>query len=200
MTQQPAPWPRQALGSFLRTACAFVEKRHLVAAVKGLVRPETAALIDRPPMPFRWVDSHAIDDIEAALLQIGGTDLCLALGRELSVAIGGSLVQPVLRAAFLMFGETAETVLANLDRFFALPIRGITFTWTASGKGSGVVEARFEGPDVPDGALYVLRGSLDWVFTDLLRQPGTIGAPRVLVRNEKGTRAAFSVVYGPGRP
>lgn len=48
-------------------------------------------------------------------------------------------------------------MLANLDRFFALPIRGIHFSWTSTTPGVGVVEARFEGPDVPDGALHVLR-------------------------------------------
>jgi hypothetical protein len=56
-----------------------------------------------------------------------------------------------------------EPIFGNLDRFFSLVARGIAFAWAPLEKG-GSVTATFEGPDTPEAALHVLRGSLQFVF------------------------------------
>jgi hypothetical protein len=187
--------PRAALGSFLRGVIAFVERKKLMSEVRAQVSAETNKLIDNPPFVFRWVGSTAVDEIEAALQKIGGPELCHELGLELSRAIGGSIVQPVLRAAFFLFGETPEAVFGHLDRFFSLPLRGITFSWRPGSATAGVVQARFNGPDVPEAAYHVLQGSLQWVFTDLLKRAGTVGAAQMVQSDETESRVNFEVTY-----
>ena len=191
----PAEPPRAALGSFLRAIIAFLEARKLSAQVRPLVSLETQRLIDKPPFVFRWVPSTPIDELEAALQKLGGPELCRELGLELSRAMGGTIVQPVLRAAFFLFGETPEAVFMHLDRFFSLPTRGITFSWHPLAPGSGLVEARFEGPDVPEAAYHVLQGSLQWVFDGLFQRPGTVGPPRLLSADARESRVELAVQF-----
>ena len=192
----PAGEPaRAALGSFLRGILNFVEKKHLGSQVRARVSPETIKLMDHPPFVFRWVGSTPIDEIEAALQVIGGPELCHDLGLDLSSAIGGSIVQPVLRVAFFLFGETPEAVFAHLDRFFSLPIRGITFSWRPMVQGVGVVEARFNGDKVPEAAFHVLQGSLQWVFDDLLKRPGSVGPVHLVHVDETEARVTFEVRF-----
>jgi len=187
--------PRAALGSFFRSLLSFVERKQLGAQVRALVSPETQRQMDHPPFVFRWVPSPAIDEIEAALQKLGGPALCHEFGLELSRALGSSVVQPVLRAAFFLFGETPEAVFGHLDRFFSLPTRGITFSWRSVVAGKGVVEARFVGPNVPEGAYHVLQGSLQWIFDELLKRPGTVGPVNIVHVDENGSQVTFEVSY-----
>jgi len=187
--------PRAAIGSFLRGIISFVERRNLTGAVSAQVSEETRKLMAHPPFVFRWVASTSIDEIEAALQKIGGPELCHELGMDLSRAIGGSIVQPVLRAAFFLFGETPEAIFSHLDRFFSLPIRGITFSWQHLAEGSGVVEACFNGPNVPEAAFHVLQGSMQWVFTELLKRPGTVGPFQPVHVDELEARVKFAVNF-----
>ena len=60
----------------------------------------------------------------------------------------------------------------------ALLVVGIAFAWTPLAMG-GSVTATFEGPDTPEAALHVLRGSLQFVF-EASGTTGTVGAPEVL--------------------
>ncbi len=188
----PADPPRAALGSFFRGILGFLERRKMTALISARVSPETQRLIANPPFVFRWVASKAIDEIEHELFQIGGQPICHELGMEMSRNLGGSIVQPVLRAAFFLFGETPEAVFGHLDRFFSLPIRGITFEWKLLEPGHGVIESRFNGPDTPEAAYHVLQGSLQWVF-DLLQRQGRVGPAIVIRETPQESRVDFEV-------
>lgn len=144
--------------------------------------------------------SRPVDEIEEALFAIGGHPLCHELGVELSRTLGGSLVQPVIRAAFLIFGETPEAILSNLDRFFSLPLRGVTFSWRPVLDGVGTIEARFAGPSVPEAAFHVTQGSLYWVFSELLHRKGEVGRARILESDASHTRVEFTVTFDSGAP
>ncbi|MBS2023555.1 MAG: hypothetical protein JST92_14210 [Deltaproteobacteria bacterium] len=194
---RPNPWPRRALGSFFRTLCAFVDKHRLGSVVRSKVSPATIKMMDNLPFAFRWVDSTAIDEIEAVLCEVGGPSLCRDLGMELSRSLGGTVVQPVLRAAFFLFGETPESVFGNLDRFFSPTVQGITFVWTPADGRTGLVRATFEGPDCPDGAVHALQGSLQWVFDELLRKPGRVYQAKLIKRDHAATVVDYEVSFGP---
>lgn len=68
-----------------------------------------------------------------------------------------------------------EPIFSNLNRFFSMVTRGITFDWRSEYLG-GIVTARFAGPDLPDAALHVLRGSLLFAFESTATE-GKVGAP-----------------------
>ena len=170
--------PRQGLGTFFRSLIDFVEEKGLREQVRGLVSPQTQALIDKYPRPMSFLPSTPIDEVESALLKLTSADVCVECGLAVARPLGWSLLQPVLRIAFQFLGQSAEPIFSNLDRFFSLVTRGISFSWDREGKG-GTVLARFDGPDTPEAAFHVLRGSLLFAF-EASGTTGTVTAPEVV--------------------
>lgn len=155
---------RQGLGAFFRTLLDFVKEKGLLERVTSKVSVATREKILKPPSPLSWMDSAPIDEVQTALGEIGGRELLVEFGALSARAFGGSMIQPVIRAAFLLFGETPAAAFANLDNFFTLATRGISFRWRQVTAKEGVVEARFAGADTPQAAFHVLQGSLRFVF------------------------------------
>ncbi len=155
---------RQALGAFFRTLIDFVNEKGLLEQVRGKVSEETREKMLKPPSLLSWLDSKAIDEIEVAIGEVAGPAPLIEFGSRAARAFGGSMVQPVIRAAFLLFGETPAAAFANLDNFFTLATRGISFHWRKVTEKEGVVEARFAGTGTPQAAFHVLQGSLRFVF------------------------------------
>ena len=125
MQTQP---PRQALGTFFRALLDFVDERGLRAQILAQVSPATKAAIENPPRPLAFMPSDPIDEVEVALGRLAGTEALVEAGLASSRALGWTLLQPVIKAAFFLFGQSAEPVFSNLDRFFSLAIKGIVFS------------------------------------------------------------------------
>jgi hypothetical protein len=196
---QPAPAtaraseaPRQGIGTFFRNIVDFIDERGRKAEVLERVSPQTRALCEKPPGWFSWVPSVHIDELEAAFLAVAGRDATVELGRVCSQNLGTTVVRPVLRMAFLLLGQTPAVVFENLDRFFALVTRGITFSYTADSPRAGVVVARFDGPDTPEAAYHVLQGSLQFIF-ELCGVSGEVGPAQVAESTPAGASVRYQV-------
>jgi hypothetical protein len=170
--------PRQGLGTFFRALIDFVDERGLREQVRAKVSPQTQALFDKPPRPMGFLPSKPIDEVEKALMELTSADVCVECGLAVARPLGWSLLQPVLRVAFQFLGQSAEPIFANLDRFFSLVTRGIEFSWEKGEKG-GTVLARFNGPDTPEAAFHVLRGSLTFAY-EAAGTTGSVSAPEVV--------------------
>jgi hypothetical protein len=86
-----------------------------------------------------------------------------------------------------------EPIFSNLDRFFSLITRGISFEWNRTGK-SGTVTARFEGPDLPEAPLHVLRGSLQFAF-EVTTTTGSVSAPEIVEATPERTTVLYRVEW-----
>jgi hypothetical protein len=185
--------PRQGLGSFFRALVDFLDDRNLRAQVRAAVSPETQALIDRPPRPLLFIPSRPIDELEAALLNIAGAEACVECGVACARPLGWTLLQPVLRTVFMLFGQSPEPVFENLDRFFSLVTRGIAFSWKRDGEArSGTILAKFDGADTPDAAHHVLRGTLLFAF-EVSGTSGEVSAPEVVESNDYESVVRYQV-------
>ena len=182
--------PRQGIGTFFRNILDFIYERGCKAEVLERVSPRTREMCEKPPGWFSWVPSVHIDELETAFLAVAGREATIELGRICSQNLGTTVVRPVLRMAFLLLGQTPAVVFENLDRFFALVTRGITFSYTAASPRSGAVLARFDGPDTPEAAYHVLQGSLQFIF-ELCGMSGEVGPADV----SESTPAGASVHY-----
>ena len=191
-TARASEAPRQGIGTFFRNILDFIYEHGCKAEVLERVSPRTRELCDKPPGWFSWVPSVHIDELEAAFLEAAGLEATVELGRVCSQNLGTTLVRPVLRMAFLLLGQTPAVVFENLDRFFALVTRGITFSYTADSPGSGVVLARFDGPDTPEAAYHVLQGSLQFIF-ELCGISGEVGAAEVAESGLAGASVRYRV-------
>ncbi len=189
-TARASEAPRQGIGTFFRNIVDFIDERGRKAQVLERVSSQTRALCEKPPGWFSWVPSVHIDELEAAFLAVAGREATVELGRVCSQNLGTTVVRPVLRMAFLLLGQTPAVVFENLDRFFALVTRGITFSYMADSPRAGVVVARFDGPDTPEAAYHVLQGSLQFIF-ELCGVSGEVGPADV----SESTPAGASVHY-----
>ena len=184
--------PRQGLGTFFRNILDFIYERGRKAEVLRRVSPQTRALCDAPPGWFSWVPSAHIDELESAFLEVAGREQTVELGRVCSQNLGTTVVRPVLRMAFLLLGQSPAAVFENLDRFFCLVTRGITFTYGTETSRSGVVVARFDGPDTPEAAFHVLQGSLQFIF-ELCGVSGEVGPAQVGESTPAGATVRYRV-------
>src|SRR5437763_17107583 len=103
-----APALRQGLGSFFRALMDFVDERGLREQVRSAVAPETRAVIDAPPRALSFIPSAPIDEIESVLQKLAGNDALAECGVACARPLGWTMLQPVIRLAFMMFGQSPE--------------------------------------------------------------------------------------------
>lgn len=188
---------RQGLGAFFRTLLDFIKEKGLYEQVLAKVSADTREKMLKPPSPLSWMDSGAIDEVQTAVGELGGRQLLVEFGALSARAFGGSMIQPVIRAAFLLFGETPAAAFANLDNFFTLATRGIAFKWRQVTEKEGVVEARFAGADTPSAAFHVLQGSLHFIFEISGAKDGQVDPAEVVTGASPGaTLVRYHVRWG----
>lgn len=161
MAEEPR---REVLGTLLRAMLAHLEAKGLLAKVKAAVPLETRLLFDAPPGPMRWVPAEHFDQTYAALEQVAGRAALVELGATMSRTAGGSFIAPVFRMALSLFGREPASVFANLDRFWTVATRGLSFAWTSDGARSGRVVATFGAPRPLPACIPVLEGNLSYGF------------------------------------
>jgi hypothetical protein len=186
--------PRQGIGTFFRNIADFIAKDPHKDDVLQRVSQDTRALFQNPPGWLSWVPSVHIDELEAAFLTVAGREATVEMGRTCSQSLGTTIVQPVIRIAFLLLGQSPAVVFENLDRFFALVTRGITFSYTASSPRSGTVRAHFDGPDTPEAAFHVLQGALQFIF-ELCGISGQVGDAEVVESGDAGASVRYLVQW-----
>jgi len=183
---------RGYLGSAFRVAVDFVQERGCTALVKQKVSPATAGMIDKPPFPFAWIPAAPMDELESALALVAGREACVDLGMTAGRKLGGSVVQPVLKMATALFGNTPVTVFQNLERFYAMVLKGMKFEYEAVSPREGIIRVRAEGANVPAALFDVTRGNLSYVF-ELCGVRGTVDAPEDLRCDDRGGAARYRV-------
>ncbi|OLC72947.1 MAG: hypothetical protein AUH83_12820 [Deltaproteobacteria bacterium 13_1_40CM_4_68_19] len=183
---------RGYLGSVLRLTVDFLEQRGCKAQVKQKVSAATAALIDKPPFPFAWIAATPMDEMESALSLVAGREACVDLGLTAARKLGGSLIQPVLKMATALFGNTPVAVFQNLERFYAMVLKGMKFDYDAVAPREAVIRVRVEGARVPAALFDVTRGNLAYVF-ELCGVRGTVDPPEGIRCDDRGGEARYRV-------
>lgn len=185
---------RGYLGAAFRVAVDFLEIRGCGALVKGRVSAATAELIEKPPFPFAWMPAEAMDELQTALSTVAGREACVDLGITAGRKLGGSVIQPVLKMATALFGNTPVTVFQNLERFYSMVLKGMKFEYEAVGPKEGAIRARVGGAGVPAALFDVTRGNLTYVF-ELCGVTGSVGPPEEIRCDERGGQARYRVQW-----
>src|SRR5260370_28088530 len=94
---------RQGVGTFFRTLMDFVDKGGLHERVRAAVSPATREVIDNPPRPLTFIPSRAIDEIEAALQRLSGTQALVECRLVCPRSLAWSLIHPVLLLVVPLF-------------------------------------------------------------------------------------------------
>lgn len=181
---------RGYIGASFKSAVEFIQQRGLSKQVLADCSPETAKLVEKPPVILTWMDAKPLDELETLIARHAGRQACVDLGLEAARKLGGTMVQPVLRLAMTLFGQTPATLLANLDRFYPLVTSGLHFDYEPVSDGEGVVKMTCDGPGVPPAMFDVTRGNLMYMI-ELCQRQGAVDAPEVV----SSTPAATVVHY-----
>jgi len=186
--------PRGYLGSAFRVAVEFIEQRGCASMVKQRVSPATAELIEKPPFPFAWMPAIAMDELQTALSLVSGRQACVDLGMTAGRKLGGSVIQPVLKMATALFGNTPATVFQNLERFYSMVLKGMRFEYQVVSPKEGVVRAWVDGGGVPAALFDVTRGNLSYVF-ELCGVRGTVSPPEEIRCDDSHGEARYLVAW-----
>jgi len=183
---------RGYLGAAFRVAVEFVQERGCSDLVKAKVSAATVQSMEKPPFPFAWMPATPMDELESALSTVSGREACVELGLIAGRKLGGSVIQPVLKMATALFGNTPATVFQNLERFYSMVLKGMRFEYESSGPREGTIRARADGAGVPAALFDVTRGNLTYVF-ELCGVRGTVDPPEQARFDDSGADARYAV-------
>jgi hypothetical protein len=152
------------LARFVVMIVDWLESQELKATVYSRLSSETQELLERPPAPFQWLSAAPVDELTRIIGEVAGLDALETLGLEVARRISNGAALPLIRAAFVLFGETPAAVFETFGRVFSVATLGITFRYFPRADGAGVVEAGFSEAEVPPEVLAVLSGMLHYAF------------------------------------
>ncbi len=171
----------------------YLAERGVFEDVKAKASPETRQLLEKVPFAFAWQDNAPLEEIERILDGMpGGSELCVGLGYAAGRQLSGSVIEPVLKLALSLFGQTPASVFGNLDRFFSMVVRGFSFRYEENARRGGVVYAEIEGGGIHRSLFNQIRGNLLTVF-DLCGVKGSVDEPQVLRHDAVGALVSLAV-------
>ena len=189
---------RGCLGMVYRITAEFLEKRGLKEEVTAQLPPALRRFVEKPPFPFSWQEYSALEEIEKALYD-RGSHLAADLGFAAAENLSGTLVAPVFKMAVSLFGGTPDELFRNLDRFFAIVVRGFTFRYEPGGARDGRVIVQIAGGPVHESLFQQLKGNLRIMY-NLCGATGTVGEPSVLRSDGEGAEVALRVSWFQDAP
>lgn len=183
---------RGYIGVAVRQAIEFIEARGLTAKVRADASPAAIAQIEKPPAMLAWQDAAVLDELETLLEKHGGRSACADLGLQAARKLGSGLVRPVLKFALQLFGNSPATVLANLDRFYSMVTKGLSYGYEAVDDNHGLVILTAYGPSVPRAFFDVTRGNLVYML-EVAGATGTVDAPKIRSSSDECTVVEYRV-------
>jgi len=97
-----------------------------------------------------------------------------------------------LKMATALFGNTPVAVFQNLERFYAMVLKGMKFDYDAVAPREAVIRVRAEGGKVPAALFDVTRGNLAYVF-ELCGVHGSVDPPEEVRCDARGGEARYRV-------
>ena len=184
---------RGVLGGTYRITRDFLAERGLLDEVKFQLSPGASALLDKLPFPFAWQEMAPLEEIQR-LLYAKSPDLCVELGFAAAKYFTEGIVAPVARMAASLFGQTPESIFGNLDRFFAMVVRGFEFRYERGGDKLGTVFVHISGGPMHPSLFQQVRGNLRMTYP-LCGVQGSIGEPVVLRSGDADAEVSFPVTW-----
>jgi hypothetical protein len=129
------------------------------------------------PLDSSWVSMTMVEELTVAVGVLHGQDGLRRMARE---SLNQSVI-PVLRTiieGFLrIFGATPASLLSRMPQITASTVKGVEYSWTATGPDSGTFLIAYPGRKrVPAELFAGAAASIELVF-ELCRVRGTVSEP-----------------------
>lgn len=178
----------ETVGAVVRAYVAELRSAGALDAVRPRLSAEAARLVDKPPLPVSWVEIRLAHEPLVALAALRGRDEVRALGHRVVTGQLGAVFRPLLASTLRLFGGSPATLFSRIDTLTAIMLRGVRFSWTASGTTAGTM--LIEYPYAVDDALFATWEGILQVAYDLTQAKGTIGQARL---GDGGKRGDFEL-------
>lgn len=141
------------LSSLVRALTA----RGLLEKVLAEVKPETKAALDNPLLQ-KWHPGAVAVDAWQAIVTVAGAAQLEALNLKVTSESFGPVVRPLVKVALALGGSSPATFFSRFADGLKVATRGVTATWTATGRQSGQVAFEYPCPVPPVVVEYGWRG------------------------------------------
>ncbi|MGE5049447.1 MAG: hypothetical protein ACM3PC_12800 [Deltaproteobacteria bacterium] len=167
--------------------------RAYVDELRGLgvldeIRPhlsqQAEKFLDKPPMPVSWVEVRLAHEPLVALSRVRGREEVRALAHRVVRGKVGAILKPLLTTTLRLFGGTPATLFSRLDTLTAVMLRGVKFSWTATGPTAGTVGIEY--PYAVDPALFATWEGMLHLGFDLAQTAGKVAQARVQEGGRRG--------------
>lgn len=159
----------------LRAAAAHVPLREL----RGLVSDATRKLMDEPPPSSNWVPGQAIVELDAAIFDLRGSDICARCSRETSEVAGTTVLRAMAEGMLRLFGTSPTTIFERMGQIGSTSVRGVEYDYVVLGPKSGRMTVRYSRCSLVPYCVFVsVAGGLGAIF-GFLGIRGTVSPPDV---------------------
>lgn len=159
-----------------------------VRQIRQMVSAPTRQLMERPPARTDWVPGAAMVELDAAIYDLVGAEVC---------SICSSITSEVdtLRAARIKFagtllkafGTSPHTILQNMNQLAKDVVRGMTYLYHASGERNGAMRVTYaDSSQLPLSTFVAAGGGFRAVFA-FTRFEGTISEPDIVTNGRQNT-------------
>lgn len=174
----------ETVGAVVRAYLAELRSLGALEDVRPRLSADAAKLVDKPPLPVSWVEIRLAHEPLVALAGLRGRDEVRALGKRVVSGQLGALFRPLLASTLKLFGGTPASLFSRIDTITALALRGVKFTWTASGPTAGTIAIEYPYP--VDDALFATWEGILQIAYDLAQATGTVARARVAAGGKRG--------------
>jgi hypothetical protein len=167
----------ETVGAVVRAYLAELRSAGVLDAVRPRLTAEAEKLVDKPPLPVTWVEIRLAHEPLVALAALRGRDEVRALGQRVVSGQLGALFRPLLASTLRLFGGTPASLFSRIDTITAVMLRGVKFSWTASGPTAGTVAIEYPYP--VDDALFATWEGILQIAYELAQTAGTVARARI---------------------
>jgi hypothetical protein len=156
-----------------------LEKYCSLTEIRGLVSAETRKLMDDPPPASSWVPGVAIVELDAAIYDTRGSDICARCSRETSEIAGTTVLRTLAEGLLRLFGMSPSTIFERMGQVSSTSVRGIEYEYKSTGPTSGKMFIRYTHcVNVPYAVFSSISGGMAAIF-GFLQIKGHVSPPEL---------------------
>ncbi len=161
--------------------------------VRALLRPETAAALERPALQ-KWHDGAVVFDLTLAMDQVMGGDAIEEVHYDHVRRSIGPLLAPFVKVALALAGKDPRTIYKRMDDMMVSVVRGVKCSWVEQSPTSGLLTVLYAHDEVKPPSLRAWAGVIRYTF-DLCEVKGQVSAR---FKDFDGHRLEFDVSWTAG--
>lgn len=152
-------------GSIWLGRLRVIPKHVPLAEVRALVSPATRKLIDEPPPQSSWMPGAVIIELDAAIYDLRGSEVCARCSRECSEVAGNTILRSITEGMLRLFGTSPATLFERMNQIVSTSVRGVEYEYTALSPKSGRMLVRYQHcSNLPSSVFAAVGGGLGATF------------------------------------